>query len=125
MLRRERKNSNTTTLNLGVSPGGPARPTPPPAFTATSPHILTDRPDQLTSAPPPALLKVGVLPTRENGMHAIRHFYASVLLDAGESVRGLASYLGHADPGFTLRVYTHLMPASEERTKRAIDKVLD
>lgn len=73
----------------------------------------------------PALVEAGVMPTRENGMHALRHFYASVLLDAGESVRALASYLGHVDPGFTLRVYTHLMPASEERTKRAIDKMLD
>lgn len=71
----------------------------------------------------PALEAAGLSPTRENGMHALRHFYASVLLDAGESVRALATYLGHADPGFTLRVYTHLMPASEERTKRAIDNV--
>ena len=72
----------------------------------------------------PALTKAGVETTRENGMHALRHFYASVLLDAGESVRALAEYLGHADPGFTLRVYTHLMPASEERTKRAVDRAL-
>lgn len=48
----------------------------------------------------PALVEAGMLPTRQNGMHALRHFYASVLLDAGESVRALASYLGHADPGF-------------------------
>ena len=47
----------------------------------------------------PALLTVGLLPTRENGMHALRHFYAIVLLDAGESIRALAEYLGHADPG--------------------------
>ncbi len=72
----------------------------------------------------PALKAAGVEPTRENGMHALRHFYASVLLDAGESIRALAEYLGHADPGFTLRVYTHLMPASEERTKRAVDRAL-
>lgn len=72
----------------------------------------------------PALLAAGLPTSRENGMHALRHFYASVLLDEGESVRAVASYLGHADPGFTLRVYTHLMPASEERTKRAIDRVL-
>jgi len=57
-------------------------------------------------------------------MHALRHFSASVLLDAGESVRALAEYLGHADPGYTLRVYTHLIPASEERTKRAADQAL-
>ncbi len=72
----------------------------------------------------PALVRAGVPPTRSNGMHALRHFYASVLLDAGENVRALASYLGHADPGFTLRVYTHLMPASEARTKRAVDRIL-
>ena len=72
----------------------------------------------------PALLTAGLPPSRENGMHALRHFYASVLLDAGESVRALAEYLGHADPGFTMRVYTHLMPASEERTKRAVDQAL-
>lgn len=71
----------------------------------------------------PALLEAGMTATRENGMHALRHLYASVLLDAGESIRALATYLGHADPAFTLRVYTHLMPASEERTKRAIDDV--
>jgi integrase len=32
-------------------------------------------------------------------MHALRHFYASVLIDAGESVKAVAEYLGHADPG--------------------------
>ena len=71
-----------------------------------------------------ALGRAGVEPTRANGMHALRHFYASVLLDAGESIRALADYLGHSDPGFTLRVYTHLMPASEDRARTAVDRVL-
>ncbi len=66
----------------------------------------------------PALRSAGVEPSRENGMHALRHFYASVLLDAGESIRAVADYLGHSDPGFTLRVYTHLMPSSEDRARR-------
>ncbi len=69
----------------------------------------------------PALAAAGIEPARPNGMHALRHFYASALLDAGESIKALSTYLGHSDPGFTLRVYTHLMPASEERTRRAID----
>jgi integrase len=43
-------------------------------------------------------------------MHALRHFYASVLLDAGESIKAVSEYLGHSDPGFTLRTYTHLLP---------------
>lgn len=59
-----------------------------------------------------------------NGMHALRHFYASVLIDVGESVRAVADYLGHADPGFTLRVYAHLFPASEDRARSALDVAL-
>ncbi|MFB6536185.1 tyrosine-type recombinase/integrase [Streptomyces noursei] len=78
----------------------------------------------------PALASAGIIPTpekgqryapaREHGMHALRHFYASVLLDAGENIKALSLYLGHSDPGFTLRVYTHLMPNSEARTRNAI-----
>jgi integrase len=71
-----------------------------------------------------AVRRAGVAPTRANGMHALRHFYASVQLDAGTSIRALADYLGHSDPGFTLRVYTHLMPSSEDRARQAVDNAL-
>ncbi|MFD8131151.1 tyrosine-type recombinase/integrase [Streptomyces mirabilis] len=71
----------------------------------------------------PALTSAGVPLGRENGMHALRHFYASVLLDAGESIKALSEYLGHHDPSFTLRTYTHLMPNSEARTRAAVDRV--
>ena len=71
----------------------------------------------------PALRKVKVPVTRANGTHALRHFYASALLDGGESIRAVSEYLGHADPGFTLRTYTHLMQSSAERTRKAIDVV--
>jgi integrase len=70
----------------------------------------------------PALDAAGVPLGRENGMHALRHFYASVLLDSGESVKALSEYLGHHDPGFTLRTYTHLMPSSEKRTREAVNR---
>ncbi|WP_407699665.1 tyrosine-type recombinase/integrase [Streptomyces ferrugineus] len=43
-------------------------------------------------------------------MHSLRHFYASVLLDAGASIKAVSQYLGHSDPGLTLRVYVYLMP---------------
>ena len=62
---------------------------------------------------------------REHGMHALRHFYASVLLDSGESIKAVSQYLGHSDPGLTLRVYAHLMPDSRQRSKQAIDRVLN
>jgi integrase len=41
--------------------------------------------------------------SRENGTHALRPFYSSAPLDGGENIRALSEYLGHADPGFTLR----------------------
>ena len=72
----------------------------------------------------PALAAAGVEEAKGNGMHALRHFYASVLIDAGESVRAVADFLGHADPGFTLRVYAHLLPASEDRARRIVGDVL-
>jgi integrase len=70
----------------------------------------------------PAIRATGIADTRQNGMHVLRHTYASVLLDAGESIKALAAYLGHTNPGFTLRIYTHLLPTSEDRTRRAIDQ---
>lgn len=57
-------------------------------------------------------------------MHALRHWFASVLLEAGVSVKALSEYLGHADPGFTLRTYTHLMPASDDKARTAVDRAL-
>ena len=59
--------------------------------------------------------------TRANGTHALRHFFASALLDGGESIRAVSEYLGHVDPGFTLRTYTHLMPSSAERSGTGTD----
>lgn len=70
----------------------------------------------------PALRAAGVDPTRDNGMHALRHYYASVLLEDGVSIRAVAEYLGHSDPGFTLRIYTHLMPASGGKARQAVDR---
>ena len=70
----------------------------------------------------PALDAAGVPATRANGMHVLRHTYASVLLEDGVSIKALAEYLGHADPGFTLRTYTHLMPSSEDRARTAVDR---
>lgn len=67
------------------------------------------------------LAAAGVEPGQRSGMHALRHYYASVLLDAGETVKAIAEYMGHKDPAFTLSTYTHLMPSSKDRTRDAID----
>jgi integrase len=59
----------------------------------------------------------------EDGMHALRHLYASTLLARGVTIKELAEYLGHSDPGFTLRTYTHLLPSSHEQARRAVDSI--
>jgi integrase len=53
--------------------------------------------------------------------HALRHHFASVLLAAGESVVAVAERLGHEDATMVLRVYGHLLPDSEDRTRKAVD----
>ncbi|MGW2143198.1 tyrosine-type recombinase/integrase [Nonomuraea bangladeshensis] len=68
-----------------------------------------------------ALQGAGVPVCRENGMHALRHTAASAWLAAGVDIRTVAEYLGHSDPGFTLRTYTHLMPDAADRARRAMD----
>ncbi|WP_437015915.1 integrase [Streptomyces sp. enrichment culture] len=57
-------------------------------------------------------------------MHAPRRSCASVLLDAGEGIKAPSEYLGHPDPGSTLRTYTHLTPSGGTRTRAAVDRVL-
>lgn len=100
--------------------------------TVTVPLVLTSReskalnPNYINGAIwKPALKAAGPESTasegRPDGMHALRHWYASVLLDAGENIKALSTYLGHSDPGFTFRTYTHLMPSSSDCTKKAVD----
>lgn len=72
----------------------------------------------------PAVRAAGMTPSRETGFHQLRHHFASVLLSGGVDIKALAEYLGHADPGFTLRVYTHLMPSAGERMRAAIDAAM-
>jgi integrase len=43
--------------------------------------------------------------------HSFRHTCASLLFEAGRNVKQVSEWLGHADPGFTLRTYVHLMDA--------------
>jgi integrase len=57
--------------------------------------------------------------------HDLRHHYASVLLVAGESVVAVAERLGHEDASLVLSTYGHLMPDSDDRTRRAVDAAWD
>lgn len=56
--------------------------------------------------------------------HALRHYYASLLIRHGESVKTVQARLGHASASETLDTYAHLWPDSDDRTREAIDAVL-
>jgi len=53
--------------------------------------------------------------------HDLRHHYASVLLVAGESVVAVAERLSHENATLVRTTYGHLMPDSEDRTRRAVE----
>jgi len=53
--------------------------------------------------------------------HVLRHTFASIQLAGGADVLKLAAWLGHSDPGFTLRTYAHLMPDTRDVGRRAVD----
>ncbi|MEY2226515.1 tyrosine-type recombinase/integrase [Streptomyces sp. BF23-19] len=82
----------------------------------------------------PALAAAGVIPAREkgarwkasraDGFHVLRHTYASVLLEAGESIVTLARWLGHSSPTITLDHYAHFMPEAGGKGRAAIDALL-
>jgi integrase len=56
--------------------------------------------------------------------HELRHYYASLLIRHGESVKVVQSRLGHASASETLDTYSHLWPDSDDRTRTAVDLVL-
>ena len=58
------------------------------------------------------------------GFHQLRHFYASLLIRHGESVKTVQARLGHASASETLDTYSHLWPDSDDRTRTAVDSVL-
>jgi integrase len=69
------------------------------------------------------MAKAAGLPTG-SGMHALRHYYASLLIRHGESVKTVQARLGHASAVETLDTYSHHWPDSDDRTREAIDTVV-
>ena len=72
-----------------------------------SPH---DRKTVLRSGLYPAIRKAEV---KKLNMHALRHTFASLLLSQSTPITEVSSYLGHADPQVTLKVYSHWIPRTK------------
>ncbi|GGZ39684.1 hypothetical protein GCM10010365_70620 [Streptomyces poonensis] len=60
----------------------------------------------------------------KDGFHVLRHTYASIMLEAGESVVTLARRPGHSSPAVTLGYYAHFMPEAGSEGRTALDGLL-
>jgi hypothetical protein len=70
------------------------------------------------------LAKRGLVPLpRGLTTHKLRHAFASILVALGEDPISVMRQIGHTDPAFTLRVYTHMMsrdPTERERLRALV-----
>lgn len=85
----------------------------------------------------PALAKAGIIAPRakgakpwqweaapRDGFHVLRHTYASMLLEAGESIVTVARWLGHSSPTITLSYYAHFMSEAGTKGRAMFDGAL-
>jgi integrase len=56
--------------------------------------------------------------------HQLRHGAASLLLNQNVPVLGVSRYLGHANPGITMKVYAHLIDGTSGMAATGMDKAL-
>lgn len=56
--------------------------------------------------------------------HDFRHYYASLLIHSGLSVKAVQQALGHASARETLDIYAHLWPDDEGRLRDAVQEIL-
>lgn len=68
-----------------------------------------------------ALIVAGI---SHRNLYSTRHSHISHLVDLGENPKAIAERVGHSDPAFTLRRYTHTLPETGKRLAGAAAGVL-
>jgi integrase len=68
-----------------------------------------------------AAKKVGLKGMR---LHDLRHTVVTYMLDAGENPKTVQEFVGHADPGFMLRQYAHVLEQSKKRASDTLMRTL-
>jgi integrase len=58
------------------------------------------------------------------GYHDLRHYYATLLIHGGASVKTVQMALGHANPVVTLNTYVGEWPEAVDRTRNLVDAAL-
>jgi integrase len=70
----------------------------------------------------PLLRQLGI---QECGLHAFRHFNASLMDELSAPMKVRQQRLGHSDPRLTMNVYTHVASSDDERIAEEIGGILD
>lgn len=58
-------------------------------------------------------------------LHDLRHTHATLALQAGVPIKVVSERLGHQDPAFTLRQYTHAIPGMQAQAAAQIAQLVD
>lgn len=69
-----------------------------------------------------AVDRAGLPARRGGGLHAFRHHVASLLIEAGESVKVVQAQLGHATAGETWDTYSHLFPSKDGTVRGVLER---
>ena len=78
-------------------------------------------PDSLNDINEKILDAIGVERVR---FHDLRHTFATIALQSGVDIRTVSGMLGHADPGFTLRTYTHVTNPRQVKAAETVGNVI-
>ena len=78
-------------------------------------------PDAVNAINRKIMKTLGLEPIR---FHDLRHTFATTALQSGVDIRTVSGMLGHADPGFTLRTYTHTSNPMQVKAAETIGSVM-
>ena len=62
---------------------------------------------------------------KKGSLHTLRHTHASNLLSLGVPLPAVSARLGHSDTNVTARIYSHALPADDQRAADVWDGLID
>lgn len=114
MLRQHRLRQREQMLALGVGLADDAHLFASPDGAPWRPDVMTNRFGRLRAT-------LGLENVR---LHDLRHFVASVLIDGGIPISTVSTRLGHSQMSTTLNLYTHAIPATDQRAAAYLGDLL-